>query len=221
MRYEIVQAGESRSFPESHPFLEQAAPHGEALFYLGTDAGRVYGNGEGHASRTLVAVELGTECLGFHTGESRGMEGSNVVGFARFRLGDADPSQLVELVRQPGTHPAALEAARAVFQAAGLVVAVCNDFPGRIVDRLIRPYFNAALRRLDEKLASADDLDKTLCLGLGYPEGPISLLERTGLANHFHVTKALHEALGQEPYAPARRARVAAERAQPVKAGRQ
>ncbi|MNR45200.1 3-hydroxyadipyl-CoA dehydrogenase [compost metagenome] len=99
-----------------------------------------------------------------------------------------------------------------VFQAAGLVVAVCHDFPGRIVDRLIRPYFNAALRRLDEKLASADDLDKTLCLGLGYPEGPISLLERTGLAHHFRVTQALHEALGQEPYAPARRARVAAER---------
>ncbi len=219
MRYEIVQAGESRSFPESHPFLEQAAPHGEALFYLGTDAGRAYGNGAGHESRTFVAVELGTECLGFHTGESRGMEGSNVVGFARFRLGTADPSPLVELVRQPGTHPAAIEAARVVFQAAGLVVAVCNDFPGRIVDRLIRPYFNAALRRLDEKLASADDLDKTLCLGLGYPEGPISLLERTGLANHFHVTQALHEALGQEPYAPARRARVAADRAQRVKAG--
>jgi 3-hydroxybutyryl-CoA dehydrogenase len=89
---------------------------------------------------------------------------------------------------------------------------VCGDFPGRIVDRLIRPYFNAALRRLDEKLASADDLDKTLCLGLGYPEGPISLLERTGLAHHFQVTQALYEALGQSDYAPARRARVAAAR---------
>jgi len=93
------------------------------------------------------------------------------------------------------------------------VVAVCNDFPGRIVDRLIRPYFNAALTRLDEKLASADDLDQTLCLGLGYPEGPISLLERTGLAHHFSITDALYRALGQASYAPARRARVAAERA--------
>ncbi|SOY77513.1 conserved hypothetical protein [Cupriavidus taiwanensis] len=219
MRYQIVKAGESRSFPESHPFLEQAAPQGDGLFYLGSDAGSAFGNGEGHESRTFVAIELGTECLGSHTGEHRGEEGSNVVGFARFRLGDADPSPLVELVRQPGTHPAAIEAARAVFQAAGLVVAVCNDFPGRIVDRLIRPYFNAALRRLDEKLASADDLDKTLCLGLGYPEGPISLLERTGLAHHFRVTQALHEALGQEPYAPARRARVAAEREERIKRG--
>ncbi|RDK06496.1 3-hydroxyacyl-CoA dehydrogenase family protein [Cupriavidus lacunae] len=212
MPYEIVQASESGSFPSPHPFLDQAAAQGEGRFYLGADAGEAYRNGDGHASLTFVAIELDTECLGTHTGERRGLEGSNVVGFARFRLGDGDPSPLVELVRQPGTDAAALAGARAAFEAAGLVVAVCNDFPGRIVDRLIRPYFNAALIRLDEKLASADDLDKTLCLGLGYPEGPISLLERTGLAQHFRVTQALYEALGQEPYAPARRARVAANR---------
>lgn len=213
MRYQIVKAGESRSFPATHAFLEQASGDAEGIVYLGANAGLSYAAGQGHEHRAFVAIELGTECLGFHTGESRGLEGSNVVGFARFRLGDADPSPLVELVKQPGTQPAAVEAAKAVFQAAGLVVAVCNDFPGRIVDRLIRPYFNAALRRLDEKLASADDLDKTLCLGLGYPEGPISLLERTGLAHHCQITDALYRALGQEPYAPARRARVAAERA--------
>lgn len=211
--YSIVQAGKSRSFPAVHAFLEQAS-QGDApgLVYLGAQAGSAFAQGQGHAQRAFVAIELGTECLGTHTGERRGLEGSNVVGFSRFRLGDADPSPLVELVRQPGTQPEALEAARAAFQSAGLVVAVCGDFPGRIVDRLIRPYFNAALRRLDEKLASADDLDKTLCLGLGYPEGPISLLERTGLAHHFQVTQALYEALGQSDYAPARRARVAAAR---------
>ncbi|MBY4793216.1 3-hydroxyacyl-CoA dehydrogenase family protein [Burkholderia multivorans] len=213
MRYEIVTAGESRSFPAAHPFLEQACAGGDALVFVGADAGRAYAASTGLASRTFVAIELGTECLGVHTGERRGLEGSNVVGFARFRLGDAEPSALVELVRQPGTSTAAIDAAKAAFEASGLVVAVCNDFPGRIVDRLIRPYFNAALTRLDEKLASADDLDQTLCLGLGYPEGPISLLERTGLAHHFSITDALYRALGQAPYAPARRARVAADRA--------
>ena len=95
------------------------------------------------------------------------------------------------------------------FEGAGLGVAVCNDFPGRIVDRLLRPYLNAALRRLDEGLATADDMDTTLRLGLGYPEGPIALLERTGLAAHFDVAQALYEALGDPAYAPARRARVA------------
>jgi 3-hydroxybutyryl-CoA dehydrogenase len=157
-------------------------------------------------------VELGAECLGVHTGEARGEEGSNVLGFARFRLGDAAPSNLVELVRQPRTAQAALAATRQVFEEAGFKVAVCGDFAGRIIDRLVRPYYNAALRRLDEGLASAQDLDTTLKLGLGYPEGPIELLERTGLAHHHDVTQALYEACGDPAYAPARRARVARQR---------
>jgi 3-hydroxybutyryl-CoA dehydrogenase len=212
MQYEIVQSGESRSFPLPHAFIEQAAKQADSVVYLGSDARRAFAEASGHEARTFVAIELGSECLGRHTGEQSGLEGSNVVGFARFRLGNSEPSVLVELVTQPGTKPEAIEAAKTAFEAAGFKVAVCQDFPGRIVDRLIRPYFNAALRRLDEKLASAADMDKTLCLGLGYPEGPISLLERTDLAEHFKVTQALYEALGQEPYAPARRARVAAER---------
>ena len=83
----------------------------------------------------------------------------------------------------------------------------------RVIDRLVRPYYNAALRRLDEGLATASDMDTTLKLGLGYPEGPIALLERTGLAAHFDVSQALHESLGDAAYAPARRARVAKLRA--------
>lgn len=212
MSYAIVHSGQSRSFPEHHAFLSPSSSPADGLVYVGDDAGQAFAAGTGHAERSFVAIELGSECLGTHTGESRALEGSNVLGFARFRLGNAAPSALVEIVRQPATSGAALAAAKAAFEAAGLIVVVCQDFPGRIVDRLIRPYFNAALRRLDEQLASADDLDKTLCLGLGYPEGPIALLERTGLAQHFQVTRDLYEALGQEPYAPARRARVAAER---------
>lgn len=212
-KYRVIRAGDSRSFPVTHAFLEQADPQGASRVFIGDDAGAAFRNAGELAACPFVAIELGTECLGVHTGESRGREGSNVVGFARFRLGTADPTPLVELVRQPETLDAAIEAARSAFESAGLKVAVCGDFPGRIVDRLIRPYFNAALRRLDERLASADDLDKTLCLGLGYPEGPISLLERTGLAEHHDITTALYQALGQEAYAPARRAQVAKVRA--------
>jgi len=207
--YRIVRNGDSRSFPAAHPFLDNAQVNGASRAFIGVDAGRGFAAAGELSACPFVAIELGTECLGVHTGESAGTEGSNVVGFARFRLGQADPSPLVELVRQPNTRDTAIAAARAAFEAAGLRVALCGDFPGRIVDRLIRPYFNAALRRLDEKLASAADMDKTLCLGLGYPEGPISLLERTGLAEHHDVTLALYQALGQEAYAPARRAQVA------------
>jgi 3-hydroxybutyryl-CoA dehydrogenase len=212
MKYQIIRAGESRSFPEDHPFIAGAAETGEVVIIVGANADNAFRKLEDRERKIAILIELGTECLGVHTGESRGEEGSNVLGFARFRLGGGEPSKLVEVVRQPRTPESAVAAARQVFESVGLQVAVCNDFAGRIVDRMVRPYYNAALRRLDEGLASAADLDTTLKLGLGYPEGPIELLERTGLAQHCDVTQALFEAYGEAAYAPARRARVAKQR---------
>lgn len=212
MNYSIIRTGPSRGFADDHPLLIKAAAKADALVILGERANGALSAIPDHAEKIVVLVELGAECLGAITGESRGLEGSNVLGFARFRLGDGEPSNLVELVRQPKTSQSAIDAAKDIFTAAGLQVAICNDFAGRIIDRLVRPYYNAALRRLDEGLASADDMDTTLKLGLGYPEGPITLLERTGLHHHFDVSQALFEAYGESAYAPARRARVAKQR---------
>jgi len=209
MSHQIVQNGTSRSFPQHHALLETASDVGDVLILIGADAGSTYTALADKQRYATILIELGTECLGVHTGEGRGDEGSNTLGFARFRLGDAAPSDLVEIVRQPETPQSAIDAARAVFEAAGLKTALCGDFPGRIVDRLVRPYYNAALNRLDAKLATAADMDLTLRMGLGYPEGPIELLQRTGLAAHHDITQALYEALGNPAYAPARRAQVA------------
>ncbi|MFN0300003.1 MAG: 3-hydroxyacyl-CoA dehydrogenase family protein [Burkholderiales bacterium] len=209
MTHHIIQAGDSRSFPSTHPFLAGATALGDIHVYTGADAGVAFGRATDRDRCAAILVELGEECLGVHTGEARGNEGSNVLGFARFRMGHADPTNLIELVRQPQTAPQALAASKALFESFGFKVAVCADAPGRIVNRLIRPYLNAVLRRLDERLASANDLDTTLRMGLGYPEGPIALLERTGLGAHCDVTQALYEWTGDEAFAPARRARVA------------
>jgi 3-hydroxybutyryl-CoA dehydrogenase len=212
MKYQVIQAGESRSFPGGHALTSGGESTGEILLITGIGAGDAFRFLPQPGQYIAVLLELHMECLGAHTGEARGEEGSNVLGFARFRLGDAPPSDLVELVRQPRTAQPAIDAARAVFEQHGLKVAVCGDFAGRILDRLIRPYYNAALRRLDEGLATAGDMDTTLKLGLGYPEGPIELLERTGLAHHYDVTRTLFEVYGDAAYAPARRARVAKQR---------
>lgn len=206
MTYQIVQQGDSRSFPAEHSFTTGASAKGLGLVLIGAQAAEIYTRVvQKNEEHDFVAIELGTDCLGVHIPDDDGP--SNVVGFARFRLGDDPPTKLVELVRKPYTSDQAVAAARAAFEGAGLVVAVCHDFPGRILDRLLRPYYNAALRRLDEGLASANDMDTTLRLGLGYPEGPIALLKRSGLHHHFEVTQSLYEQLGQEAYAPSRRAR--------------
>jgi 3-hydroxybutyryl-CoA dehydrogenase len=210
--YELIDTGNSRSFPAAHALLAKAESKGDVVVIIGENVGRALQTLAAREERIAVLIELGSECLGVHTGQARGEEGSNVLGFSRFRIGSADPTGLVEIVRQPRSNAAALAAAKEIFEAAGLEVAVCGDFDGRIVDRLVRPYYNAALRRLDEGLASAADLDTTLKLGLGYPEGPIALLERTGIEHHCAVTQALYDALGDPAYAPARRARVAKQR---------
>ena len=205
-RHRIVNTGGSRSFPDTHALLESAADDGDIVVYIGNEAGARYIADE---SKTAILIELVTECLGVHTGEQAGREGSNVLGFSRFRVGDGDPSDLVELVRQPNTADAAIAAATKMLEDVGLEVALCNDFSGRILDRLVRPYYNDALKALDEGLATADDFDLTVRLGLGYRDGPIRLLEETGLHHHHDVTKALFDVYGERFYAPARRAAVA------------
>jgi 3-hydroxybutyryl-CoA dehydrogenase len=205
MPYAIIQYGESRSFPPGDAFLLGASEEGEVVVHLGAPYVADH-------ARQAILVELGSECLGVHTGESAGAEGSNVLGFARYRNGDDPPSKLIELVRQPATRPEAIAAARSLFEAAGFTVAMCADQAGRIVDRLVRPKYNAALRFLDEGLAAAGDIDLACRLGLGYPDGPIERVERGGLDRHYAVTRALFETYGTPAYAPARRAVVAHQR---------
>ena len=205
MRYRIVRRDESRSFPGADPFLDGASDDGEVVLYLGTPH-------VPDSSKEAILVELGSECLGEHTGESYGDEGSNVLGFARYRNGGDPPSKLIELVVQPKSDPAAIAAARTLFAQAGLEVVVAADQAGRILDRLLRPVYNAALRLLDEGLASAEAIDTTCRLGLGYPDGPIERVLRGGLAHHHDVSKALFEVYGMPGFAPARRAVVAKQR---------
>lgn len=203
--FTIHSGAESRSFPAGDAFLAQSKDTGEVAVHLG-------GAFQPDNNKTAVLVELDTECLGVHTGEDMGREGANVVGFARYRNGNEAPSQLVELVRQPATTPEALAAARAIFEVAGFDVVVSADQPGRIVDRLVRPKYNDALRFLDEGLASAADMDKTCALGLGYPDGPVERVTRGGLARHHDICQAIFCMTGLPGYSPARAAVVAAKR---------
>ncbi|MEO1193706.1 MAG: 3-hydroxyacyl-CoA dehydrogenase family protein [Pseudomonadota bacterium] len=203
MTYETITHGDC---PDWESLVAGSTAGAPVLIHLGDCRGQVIRE---DPARRATLIELGTECLGDYTGEAAGDEGSTLLGFARYRNGADAPSDLVELVRQPNTPDSALAAAKAVLEAAGLQVAVCADRAGRIIDRLVRPKYNAALTFLDEGLATAADMDLTCKLGLGYPDGPIERLERGGLAAHYQVSHALFQAYGTPAYAPARRAAVA------------
>lgn len=196
-----MKQGVSRSFPDGDPFLQGAvaADKAEVMICCGTPYGPSH-----HAA---VLIELHNECLAVHTGENE--DAVNVLGFARYRNGDDAPSNLVELVRGTNTSDEAIAGARSVFEGAGLAVVVCTDQAGRIIDRLVRPKYNAALRLLDEGLASQADIDMTCRLGLGYPDGPIERTLRGGLVAHYNICSSLFEIYGTPAYAPARRAVVA------------
>jgi len=206
MRYAFVKAQPSRSFPDGDAFLQgQAEPDAaDVIIYSGVPFKQ-------DLTKAAILIELQHECLGEHV-DDRDEASTNVLGLARYRNGDDKPSNLVELVRHSNTSDAAVSAARDLFAAAGLEVVLCSDQAGRIIDRLVIPKYNAALRFLDEGLASQADMDLTCKLGLGYPDGPIERVMRGGLVNHYHASNVLFEAYGTPAFAAPRRASVAYKR---------
>jgi 3-hydroxybutyryl-CoA dehydrogenase len=202
MTYAMIQNGQSRSFPEGDTFLGGASESkgADILIYSGIPF-------VADASKKAILVELGNESLAQHIGDDD--EHANVLGFARYRNGDDAPSKLVELVRPPSASDATVAVATDLFKEAGLEVVVSADQIGRIINRLVIPKYNAALRFLDEGLATQADMDLTCKLGLGYPDGPLERIFRGGMARHYDVTRALFETYGTPSYAPPRRAIVA------------
>jgi 3-hydroxybutyryl-CoA dehydrogenase len=206
MRYKFQKAGPSRSFPEGDAFLhgQSNADTAEVIIYSSARF-------KPDPRKAAILIELRDECLGEHI-DDRDPNCSNVLGFARYRNGDDRPSKLIELVKHANISETAISAARELFSTAGLEVVVCSDQAGRIISRLVVPKYNAALRFLDEGLATQDDMDLTCKLGLGYPDGPVERVVRGGLTNHYRTSKALFEAYGTPAYAPPRGAAVAFKR---------
>lgn len=78
---------------------------------------------------------------------------------------------------------------------------VVPDRPGFLLNALLLPYLNDVIREYDRQLASAEDLDVALELGLGYRTGPLRLLDRIGLDTHLRATDALYTATRDDRYA--------------------
>jgi 3-hydroxybutyryl-CoA dehydrogenase len=81
----------------------------------------------------------------------------------------------------------------------GVVVA---DRPGFLVNRLLMPYLNDVVQAYDDGLASAEDIDTAVELGLGHRMGPLKMLDMIGLDVHHHATGSAYEQLLDRRFGP-------------------
>ncbi|RKF25164.1 3-hydroxyacyl-CoA dehydrogenase family protein [Micromonospora globbae] len=126
---------------------------------------------------------------------------ADVIGLHFFNPAPIMP--LVEVVRTIRTSPETVATARAVCAALGKTAVVCADRSGFIVNALLFPYLNDAVKMLEASYSTADDIDNAMKLGCGYPMGPFELLDVVGLDVALAIQRELYLELREPGFAPA------------------
>ncbi|MFF5128574.1 3-hydroxyacyl-CoA dehydrogenase family protein [Streptomyces syringium] len=125
----------------------------------------------------------------------------DVVGMHFFN--PAPAMKLVEVVRTVLTSDEAHATVRAVCAAVRKHPVDCGDRAGFIVNALLFPYLNNAIKMVQEHYATLDDIDAAMKLGGGYPMGPFELLDVVGLDVSLAIEKVLHREFRDPGLAPA------------------
>ena len=126
---------------------------------------------------------------------------ADVIGLHFFNPAPIMP--LVEIVRTIRTSAETSATARAVCATLGKTGVVCGDRSGFIVNALLFPYLNDAVRMLEASYSTADDIDYAMKLGCGYPMGPFELLDVVGLDVSLAIQRELYLELREPGFAPA------------------
>ncbi|MGA9556559.1 MAG: 3-hydroxyacyl-CoA dehydrogenase NAD-binding domain-containing protein [Terriglobales bacterium] len=106
--------------------------------------------------------------------------------------------KLLEVVRALETDDETLAAAVDLGRRMGKEVVVVKESPGFITSRINAMIGNEAFYMLEEGIASAEDIDKALKLGLNHPMGPFELVDMVGLDTRLHILEYLHKTLGEK-----------------------
>jgi 3-hydroxybutyryl-CoA dehydrogenase len=110
---------------------------------------------------------------------------------------------LVEVVRAITTSDETVATARAFAERCGKTVVDVRDQAGFIVNALLFPYLNNAVKLLDAGVASRDDIDAAMKGGCNFPMGPLELLDLVGLDTSLAILEALYAEFNDPNYAPA------------------
>jgi 3-hydroxybutyryl-CoA dehydrogenase len=110
--------------------------------------------------------------------------------------------ELVELIRGIATADNTFETTKRFVAKLGKTVAVSEDFPAFIVNRILLPMINEAIYTLYEGVGTVDAIDTAMRLGANHPMGPLQLADFIGLDTCLSVMQVLHEGLADSKYRP-------------------
>jgi 3-hydroxybutyryl-CoA dehydrogenase len=111
--------------------------------------------------------------------------------------------KLVEVVHTVRTAPDTTATALAVCERLGKRPVSCGDRAGFVVNALLFPYLNDAVKMLEAHYASVEDIDAAMKVGCGYPMGPFELLDVVGLDVALAIQRTLYQEFREPGFAPA------------------
>ena len=115
--------------------------------------------------------------------------------------------KLVEIVQPITAGDSTIAEARAFAEACGKKAIIVMDQAGFVVNALLFPYLNSAVRLLERGVASMEDIDDAMKGGCGFPMGPFALLDLVGLDTTVSILDALYEEHRETAYASVPRLR--------------
>jgi 3-hydroxybutyryl-CoA dehydrogenase len=110
--------------------------------------------------------------------------------------------ELVEVIRGIATDDATFETTKQFITKLGKQIAVSEDFPAFIVNRILLPMINEAIYTLYEGVGNVEAIDTAMRLGAHHPMGPLELADFIGLDTCLSVMQVLHEGLADSKYRP-------------------
>jgi 3-hydroxybutyryl-CoA dehydrogenase len=110
--------------------------------------------------------------------------------------------KLVEVVRTIATSDDAFDAAFSFAKDLGKQPIAAKDNSGFVVNLLLVPYMLDAIRHLERGVASIEDIDRAMTLGLGYPMGPFTLCDFVGIDTLYRISEIMFDEYREERYAP-------------------
>ncbi len=110
--------------------------------------------------------------------------------------------QLVEVIRGLATSDDTFQTIAGLVEKLGKVMAVSQDYPGFIVNRVLMPMINEAIFVLYEGIATPEDIDKGMKLGTNHPMGPLALADLIGLDTVLAIISVLYEGFKDPKFRP-------------------